>query len=374
MREDGRQQVCIVGLQEFEVSDVQIVKEFIEKGNAARSTGSTGANEESSRSHAILQLVVKKHKEVKESRRNNDGNESKNGKVVGKLSFIDLAGSERGADTTDNDRQTRIEGAEINKSLLALKECIRALDNDQIHIPFRGSKLTEVLRDSFVGNSRTVMISCISPNAGSCEHTLNTLRYADRVKSLSKSGNTKKEPSTSTSTSTLPSLNKEISSAPSLAISAEEEDLIEQIQESKIPFLSRRVVEKESSSYNISNGSDRQPASFPSNSTFNGQEGGGATSGVNGSDRQERVQKVSPPRRKANRDEKTEIPERPGNSLKKDASNLDLSSKGYKELNLSSLNIRSIGSKQDSPSQDDNVNEILEVSNKYAAAFCSYLY
>lgn len=73
-----------------------------------------------------------------------------------------------------------MEGAEINKSLLALKECIRALDNDQGHIPFRGSKLTEVLRDSFVGNSRTVMISCISPNAGSCEHSLNTLRYADR--------------------------------------------------------------------------------------------------------------------------------------------------------------------------------------------------
>lgn len=73
-----------------------------------------------------------------------------------------------------------MEGAEINKSLLALKECIRALDNDQNHIPFRGSKLTEVLRDSFVGDSRTVMISCVSPNSGSCEHTLNTLRYADR--------------------------------------------------------------------------------------------------------------------------------------------------------------------------------------------------
>lgn len=108
MREDGRQQVCIVGLQEFEVSDVQIVKEYIERGNAARSTGSTGANEESSRSHAILQLVVKKPNEVKESRRNNDVNESKGGKVVGKISFIDLAGSERGADTTDNDRQTRL--------------------------------------------------------------------------------------------------------------------------------------------------------------------------------------------------------------------------------------------------------------------------
>lgn len=110
MREDGRQQVCIVGLQEFEVLDVHIVKEYIERGNSARSTGSTGANEESSRSHAILQLVVKKHSEVKESKRNNntnDGNDSRSGKVVGKISFIDLAGSERGADTTDNDRQTR---------------------------------------------------------------------------------------------------------------------------------------------------------------------------------------------------------------------------------------------------------------------------
>lgn len=107
MREDGRQQVCIVGLQEFEVSDLQIVKEYIVRGNAARSTGSTGANEESSRSHAILQLVVKKHNEVKDYRQNNDGNDYKGGKVIGKISFIDLAGSERGADTTDNDRQTR---------------------------------------------------------------------------------------------------------------------------------------------------------------------------------------------------------------------------------------------------------------------------
>ncbi|KAH6758277.1 ATP binding microtubule motor family protein [Perilla frutescens var. frutescens] len=189
MREDGKQQVCIVGLQEYRVVDVETVKELIERGNATRSTGTTGANEESSRSHAILQLSVK---------RSADGSESKPARVVGKLSFIDLAGSERGADTTDNDKQTRMEGAEINKSLLALKECIRALDNDQGHIPFRGSKLTEVLRDSFVGNSRTVMISCISPNSGSCEHTLNTLRYADRVKSLSR-GNTKKDVLSSTS-------------------------------------------------------------------------------------------------------------------------------------------------------------------------------
>lgn len=98
MREDGKQQVCIVGLQEFKVSDVETIRELIERGNATRSIGTTGANEESSRSHAILQLAVK---------RSADGSESKPPRTVGKLSFIDLAGSERGADTTDNDKQTR---------------------------------------------------------------------------------------------------------------------------------------------------------------------------------------------------------------------------------------------------------------------------
>ncbi|CAH9129780.1 unnamed protein product [Cuscuta epithymum] len=352
MREDGRQQVCIVGLQEFEVSDVQIVKEYIERGNGARSTGSTGANEESSRSHAILQLAVKKHNEVKESRRNNDGNESKGGKVVGKLSFIDLAGSERGADTTDNDRQTRIEGAEINKSLLALKECIRALDNDQIHIPFRGSKLTEVLRDSFVGNSRTVMISCISPNAGSCEHTLNTLRYADRVKSLSKGGNTKKDQGTGT----LLPLNKETFSAASFPTTTDEEDIFEQLQESKIPSIGRRVVEKESSFYN---GNDKQPSSFPFGANGGDRlEGKNVYPGPSPSGAEEKVQRVSPPRRKANRDEKSEIPDKPGISSRKDVSNSDFPSKGY----------TSISSKQDSPPCDDNINEILEEEEALIAA------
>ncbi|PHT42790.1 Kinesin-13A [Capsicum baccatum] len=74
MREDGKQQVCIVGLQECRVSDVEIIKELIDRGN-----------EESSRSHAILQLSVK---------RLVDGSESKPPRVIGKLSFIDLAGSE----------------------------------------------------------------------------------------------------------------------------------------------------------------------------------------------------------------------------------------------------------------------------------------
>ncbi|KAH0784858.1 hypothetical protein KY290_004456 [Solanum tuberosum] len=392
MREDGRQQVCIVGLQEFEVSDVQIVKEYIMRGNAARSTGSTGANEESSRSHAILQLVVKKHNEVKDSRRNNDGNDSKGGKVIGKISFIDLAGSERGADTTDNDRQTRIEGAEINKSLLALKECIRALDNDQIHIPFRGSKLTEVLRDSFVGNSRTVMISCISPNAGSCEHTLNTLRYADRVKSLSKSGNTKKDQNAGR---ILPMM-KEPSPAPTLVASTEAEDDSEQPQELKVSEVSRRM-ERESTSYNPS--SERnQTSSFASTHTFTGWEESGTNSAglerdkfemknsyrvpagqkmyptpkmQSSADTEDKVQKVSPPRRKVSRDEKPEKPERPGNGSRIDVSSADSLSTSYKQQSTNSSNIKSIGTRQNelnSPPRDDNINEILEEEEALIAA------
>jgi len=195
IREDARQQMCVVGLQEFEVDNVELVERLIEHGTAARCTGSTGANSESSRSHAILQLSLKRRDES-----DADGmpkmppsvarqikakeNAGVHALIHGKFSFIDLAGSERGADTDQNDRQTRLEGAEINKSLLALKECIRALDMGSNHVPFRGSKLTEVLRDSFLGDSRTVMIANISPATGSCEHTLNTLRYAYRVKEL----------------------------------------------------------------------------------------------------------------------------------------------------------------------------------------------
>lgn len=177
VREDARRKVNVVGLKEFHVEDQELVQQLIEHSAAARCTGNTAANAESSRSHSIMQFSLKKFKQ----------NGDPNGREVGRLSFIDLAGSERGADTFDNDRQTRIEGAEINKSLLALKECIRALDGDARHVPFRGSKLTEVLRDSFIGEqARTVMIANVSPSSSSVEHTLNTLRYADRVKELRK--------------------------------------------------------------------------------------------------------------------------------------------------------------------------------------------
>ncbi|XP_071038420.1 kinesin-like protein KIF2A [Parasteatoda tepidariorum] len=167
--EDGKQQVQIVGLREREVHSVENVLELITHGNSVRTSGQTSANQHSSRSHAVFQIILKKP----------------NGRLHGKFSLIDLAGNERGADTSSANRQTRIEGAEISKSLLALKECIRALGRKGAHLPFRASKLTQVLKDSFIGeNSRTCMIAMISPGMNSCEHSLNTLRYADRVKEL----------------------------------------------------------------------------------------------------------------------------------------------------------------------------------------------
>ncbi|XP_072353071.1 kinesin-like protein KIF2A isoform X4 [Scyliorhinus torazame] len=166
--EDGKQQVQVVGLSERDVKCTEDVLKLIEAGNSCRTSGQTSANAHSSRSHAVFQIILRRK-----------------GKMHGKFSLIDLAGNERGADTSSADRQTRLEGAEINKSLLALKECIRALGRNKPHTPFRASKLTQVLRDSFIGeNSRTCMIATISPGMGSCENTLNTLRYANRVKEL----------------------------------------------------------------------------------------------------------------------------------------------------------------------------------------------
>eukprot|EP00574_Skeletonema_japonicum_P000204 CAMPEP_0201741134 /NCGR_PEP_ID=MMETSP0593-20130828/46657_1 /ASSEMBLY_ACC=CAM_ASM_000672 /TAXON_ID=267983 /ORGANISM="Skeletonema japonicum, Strain CCMP2506" /LENGTH=1149 /DNA_ID=CAMNT_0048235461 /DNA_START=88 /DNA_END=3540 /DNA_ORIENTATION=+ len=172
--EDSRGKVCFPGLSEHPVSDPMELMDIIEAGSLNRSTGQTQANADSSRSHAVLQLSLRKN--TARSRRNTE---------CGRLTFIDLAGSERGADTANTCRTTRMEGAEINKSLLALKEVIRALatGDSMKRIPFRGSKLTQVLKEGFVGkNSRTVMVTCVAPNMLNCDHTLNTLRYADRVK------------------------------------------------------------------------------------------------------------------------------------------------------------------------------------------------
>lgn len=200
-REDGNSEVQIVGLSERLCEIEEDVLDLVKSGSALRSTGVTGANDDSSRSHAVFQIELREppssssrddenaamRETLLRGSKPNVGRDSEKGEEIGRLCFIDLAGSERGSDTSSSTRQTRMEGAEINKSLLALKECIRAMDKRKDHTPFRGSKLTQVLKASFLGkNCRTVMIANISPASSNVEHTLNTLRYSDRVKEIKK--------------------------------------------------------------------------------------------------------------------------------------------------------------------------------------------
>jgi len=142
---------------------------MMESANSVRTTKSTTSNDTSSRSHAICEISL------------TDAKCYERGKII----LVDLAGSERAQDCQSNNRMRRLEGAEINKSLLALKECIRGMNAKARHVPFRASKLTMVLRDSFISkakNSRIIMIACVAPNSFSADHTINTLRYADRLK------------------------------------------------------------------------------------------------------------------------------------------------------------------------------------------------
>mgnify|MGYP003571327718 CR=1 FL=1 len=174
--EDKNQKVQIYGLTEKEVFSPKEMREVVEFANTVRTTHNTVTNETSSRSHAICNFVIKIEGK-------------KEDEEYAKLSMVDLAGSERATETQSNDKSRLVEGAEINKSLLALKECIRALDTKktkgETHVPFRNSKLTLVLRDSFLGKAnlcKIIMISCISPSNNSANHTINTLRYSDRLK------------------------------------------------------------------------------------------------------------------------------------------------------------------------------------------------
>ena len=143
-------------------------------GNARRTQSPTHANEASSRSHAVLQV------HITQSPRTASTTEER---TLATLSIIDLAGSERAA-ATQNMGQRMVEGANINKSLLALGNCINALCESggaTRHVPYRNSKLTRLLKFSLGGNCRTVMIVCVAPTSNHYDDTHNTLLYADRA-------------------------------------------------------------------------------------------------------------------------------------------------------------------------------------------------
>ena len=172
IRED--KSVKVVGLTELRPASANEVKEIVLLGNSRRTQSPTHANETSSRSHAVLQV------HITQAPRTAAITEQK---TMATLSIIDLAGSERAAATT-NMGQRMVEGANINKSLLALGNCINALCESGgavRHVPYRNSKLTRLLKFSLGGNCKTVMIVCVAPTSANFDDTHNTLIYAERA-------------------------------------------------------------------------------------------------------------------------------------------------------------------------------------------------
>ncbi|GAA6015172.1 hypothetical protein JCM11491_000491 [Sporobolomyces phaffii] len=159
-----------------EPSCAQDVVEWITLGNGNRTVNFTEANATSSRSHAVLRVTVTQKPKA-------EGLTDSTTSAT--LSVIDLAGSER-ASNTKNRGERLTEGANINRSLLALGNCINALCDPRKrgHVPYRDSKLTRLLKQSLGGNCKTVMIVCVSPSSFHYDETHNTLQYANRAKEI----------------------------------------------------------------------------------------------------------------------------------------------------------------------------------------------
>ncbi|XP_030364470.1 kinesin-like protein KIF18B [Strigops habroptila] len=177
IREDPERGVVVQGLSFHQPASAEQLLEMLANGNKNRTQHPTDANAASSRSHAIFQIYVKQQDRV--------GSLTRDLKVA-KMSLIDLAGSERASVANTRGERLR-EGANINRSLLALINVINALadaKSKKSHIPYRDSKLTRLLKDSIGGNCRTVMVAAVSPSMLAYEDTYNTLKYASRAKEI----------------------------------------------------------------------------------------------------------------------------------------------------------------------------------------------
>eukprot|EP01023_Acetabularia_acetabulum_P049398 TRINITY_DN5272_c0_g3_i1.p1 TRINITY_DN5272_c0_g3~~TRINITY_DN5272_c0_g3_i1.p1 ORF type:complete len:807 (-),score=147.37 TRINITY_DN5272_c0_g3_i1:260-2680(-) len=180
LREDPELGVVPAGLKKMHVQSAEQIITLLESGNKRRKTESTNANAVSSRSHAVLEIQV----------RRTPKNRVKAKQIRGKLCLVDLAGSERAAETNNSGQKLR-DGANINQSLLALANCINALGKRAsgkggggAYVPYRNSKLTRLLKDGLSGNSRTAMIATVAAASDQYHHSINTLKYADRAKEI----------------------------------------------------------------------------------------------------------------------------------------------------------------------------------------------
>ncbi|GJQ75337.1 kinesin-2C [Trypoxylus dichotomus] len=174
LKELPNEGLVVPGLTMKPVHNVPECEELLNIGSRNRIIGSTLMNQASSRSHSIFTISI----EQISSENNNESIKK------GKLNLVDLAGSERQSKTGATGDRLK-EATKINLSLSALGNVISALvDGKAKHIPYRDSKLTRLLQDSLGGNTRTLMIACISPSSRDYDETLSTLRYANRAKNI----------------------------------------------------------------------------------------------------------------------------------------------------------------------------------------------
>ncbi|KAF2881289.1 hypothetical protein ILUMI_24889 [Ignelater luminosus] len=162
--------VYVRGLTGFTVDSINAINELLQLGNSTRKTRATLMNNLSSRSHTIFTITI----ETKDREHNKT--------TVAKLNLVDLAGSERLKRTEATGIGLK-EASNINQSLFVLSNVISALVEEKCtHVPYRNSKLTRLLQDSLGGNSKTAIITTISPNENDYDESLCTLRYASRAK------------------------------------------------------------------------------------------------------------------------------------------------------------------------------------------------
>ncbi|KAJ7952305.1 Kinesin-like protein [Quillaja saponaria] len=160
--------LAVPGASMHPVKSMTDVLEFMNIGLMNRATGATALNERSSRSHSVLTVHVR-------------GTDSKtNALLRSSLHLVDLAGSER-VDRSEATGERLREAQHINKSLSALGDVISALAQKSSHVPYRNSKLTQLLQSSLGGQAKTLMFVQLNPDVASYSETVSTLKFAERV-------------------------------------------------------------------------------------------------------------------------------------------------------------------------------------------------
>ncbi|KAH1206028.1 Kinesin-like protein KIN-14E [Glycine max] len=171
IKKDSTGMVVVENVTVMSISTIEELNSIIQRGSERRHISGTQMNDESSRSHLILSIVIE------------STNLQSQSVAKGKLSFVDLAGSERVKKSGSTGSQLK-EAQSINKSLSALGDVISSLSSGGQHTPYRNHKLTMLMSDSLGGNAKTLMFVNVSPAESNLDETNNSLMYASRVRSI----------------------------------------------------------------------------------------------------------------------------------------------------------------------------------------------